>query len=229
MSARSVNRFWLNGGQFTPAAILTGDYPGTTGYIVNPRATNMTAGSSTDTFSDSIGPSLTMPTAATATQFIVIEKPLCSILAQGRVKPIINTTAYNLNPDGTSDDISAFSGLAYPFPDGAENNDAVGTAAGNAGQYTYSMNKLNQPIYILPGQTFENKFIPLTAVTGSSVVGGGDNLIPGDSVCSFTTYSVYDGPDALIASKLVEMGYPVSMANVDWYKRQLLQEGGVAQ
>ena len=40
----------------------------------------------------------------------------------------------------------------------------------------------------------------------------------------FTTYSVYDGPDALIASKLVEMGYPVSMANVDWYKRQLLAE-----
>ena len=162
-----------------------------------------------------------MPTAATATQFIVIEKPLCSILAQGRMKPVINTTEYNENPDGTSDNLSAFPGLAYPFPDGAENNDTLGTAAGNPGQYIYSMNELNQPIYILPGQTFENKFIPLTAITGSSVVGGGDNLIPGDSV--------YDGPDALIASKLVEMGYPVSMANVDWYKRQLLQEGGVAQ
>jgi hypothetical protein len=228
MSARSVNRLWLNGGQFTVAANLTGDYPGTTGYITNPRPTNITAGTNTDTFSDSIGPSLTMPTSATATQFIVIEKPLCSINQQGRVKPIVNTTAYNVNPDGTSTDVSAFPGLAYPFPDGAENNDTQGIAAGNPGQYTYSMNKLNQPIYILPGQTFENKFIPLTAVSGT-VLQGGDVILPGDTCISFTTYSVYDGPDALIASKLVEMGYPVSMSNVDWYKRQLLAEAGGVQ
>ena len=52
--------------------------------------------------------------------------------------------------------------------------------------------------------------------------------VDGDSVVRFTTYSVYDGPDALIASKLVEMGYPVSMSNVDWYKRQLLSEAGGA-
>ena len=69
--------------------------------------------------------------------------------------------------------------------DGAENNDTQGVVAGNAGQYTYSMNKLNQPIYILPGQTFENKFIPLTAITGTSITGGGDNLVSGDSVVGF--------------------------------------------
>jgi len=226
MSARSVNRLWTNGGQYTQAAATTGDYPGTTGYIVNARPTNITPGRNTDTFSDTIGPSLTMPTAATATQFIVIEKPSCSIFAQGRVKPIVNTTSYNVNPDGTSTDVSAFPGLSYPFPEGAENNDATGVAIGNPGDYVYSMNKLNQPIYILPGQTFENKFIPLAGVTGTTIKG--DNLTPGDSVVSFTTYSVYDGPDALIASKLVEMGYPVSMSNVDWYKRQLLSEAGGA-
>ena len=54
MSARSVSRLWLNGGQFTAAAATTGDYPGTTGYITNPRPTNITAGQSTDTFSDSV-------------------------------------------------------------------------------------------------------------------------------------------------------------------------------
>ena len=229
MSARSVSRLWLNGGQFTVAGAVAGDYPGTTGYIVDARPTTMTAGQSTDTFSDSVGPSLTMPTAATATQFIVIEKPLCSIIAQGRVKPIINTTAYNVNPDGTSNDNSAFPGLSYPFPDGAEVDDTTGIAAGNAGQYVYSMAKLNQPIYILPGQTFENKFIPLSGVAGATVAGADPyQFTPGDSVTSFTTFSVYDGPDALIASKLVEMGYPISMSNVDWYKRQLLSEAGGA-
>jgi hypothetical protein len=167
-----------------------------------------------------------MPTAATATQFIVIEKPLCSINQGGRVKPIVNTTAYNVNPDGTSNDNSAFPGLAYPFPEGAEINDATGIAAGNPGQYVYSMANLNQPIYILPGHTVENKFIPLQAVTGVTNIA--DFVTPGDSVASFTTFSVYDGPDALIASKLVEMGYPISMSNVDWYKRQLLSEAGGA-
>jgi hypothetical protein len=230
MSARSVSRLWLNGGQYTAAAATTGDYPGTLGYITNPRPTNITAGQSTDTFSDSVGPSLTKPTATTATQLIVIEKPLCSLNQGGRVKPIVNTTAYNLNPDGTSNDNSAFPGIAYPFPDGAEVNDATGIAAGNAGQYVYSMAKLNQPIYILPGQTFENKFIPLSGVTGVTqvVTVDGNVVIPGDSVTSFTTFSVYDGPDALIASKLIEMGYPISMSNVDWYKRQLLSEAGGA-
>ena len=228
MSARSVTRLWTNGGQYTAAAASTGDYPGTTGYIVNALPTNITAGRNTDTFSDTIGPSLTMPTSATATQFIVIEKPSCSIFAQGRVKPIVNTTSYNVNPDGTSTNVSAFPGLSYPFPEGAENNDATGVAIGNPGDYVYSMNKLNQPIYILPGQTFENKFIPLAGVTGTTTtrIDEVDLIIPGDSVVSFTTYSVYDGPDALIASKLVEMGYPVSMSNVDWYKRQLLSEAG---
>ena len=177
MSARSVSRLWTNGGQYTAAAQATGDYPGTTGYIVDARPTTMTAGESTDTFSDSVGPSLTMPTAAT---------------------------------------------------DGAENNDATGSAIGNPGQYVYSMAKLNQPIYILPGQTFQNKFIPLSGVSGSTVTGGEGTYTPGDSVVSFTTFSVYDGPDALIASKLVEMGYPISMSNVDWYKRQLLSEAGGA-
>ena len=36
-------------------------------------------------------------------------------------------------------------------------------------------------------------------------------------------YTLYDGPDALIATKLVEMGVAVRPENVDWYKRQLLE------
>jgi len=45
----------------------------------------------------------------------------------------------------------------------------------------------------------------------------------------FIKYTLYDGPDALIANKLLELGITVNPANVDWYKRTLIeqQSGGV--
>ena len=39
----------------------------------------------------------------------------------------------------------------------------------------------------------------------------------------FVKYTLYDGPDALIANKLLEMGISINPGNVDWYKRSLLQ------
>jgi hypothetical protein len=39
---------------------------------------------------------------------------------------------------------------------------------------------------------------------------------------AFCKYTLYDGPDALIANKLLEMGISINPGNVDWYKRSLL-------
>ena len=39
---------------------------------------------------------------------------------------------------------------------------------------------------------------------------------------AFVKYTLYDGPDALIANKLLEMGISVNPGNVDWYKRTLI-------
>lgn len=224
MSARSVTRFWFNGGRYTAAAQTTGDYPGTLGYISDARPTTIAAGSANDVFQNTVGPSLTKPTETRATQFIVIERPSCTLVGAGRNKPIINTTSYNEGPDGVSNDETGFPGLAYPFPAGTELDPTTGLLGGGSPIFVYGQKELNQPIYILPGQTFENKFIPLTGVSGATVTGGEGTYTPGDSVASFVTYSVYDGPDALIASKLIEMGYPVSMGNVQWYKRTLLAQ-----
>ena len=47
-------------------------------------------------------------------------------------------------------------------------------------------------------------------------IAGGANEVP--QQC-FVKYTLYDGPDALIANKLLELGISVSPANVDWYKR----------
>ena len=34
----------------------------------------------------------------------------------------------------------------------------------------------------------------------------------------------YDGPDALIANKLLELGVTINPNNVDWYKRSLIEQ-----
>ena len=63
---------------------------------------------------------------------------------------------------------------------------------------------------MLPGQVFD-----------VLLVGRGKNS--GDLIAqAFVKYTLYDGPDALIANKLLELGISVSPANVDWYKRSLI-------
>ena len=37
-------------------------------------------------------------------------------------------------------------------------------------------------------------------------------------------YTLYDGPDALIANKLLELGVTINPNNVDWYKRSLIEQ-----
>jgi len=43
-------------------------------------------------------------------------------------------------------------------------------------------------------------------------------------VSCFLKYTLYDGPDALIANKLLELGVTINPNNVDWYKRSLIEQ-----
>ena len=43
-------------------------------------------------------------------------------------------------------------------------------------------------------------------------------------VAAFVKYTLYDGPDALIANKLLELGVTINPNNVDWYKRTLIEQ-----
>ena len=83
------------------------------------------------------------------------------------------------------------------------------------------------PIYVLPGQTWDVRvsiFNDSRAKPGSTDT---YNYSSGDygkeDVRCLVQYTLYDGPDALIATKLVEMGVSVVPENIDWYKQQLLE------
>jgi hypothetical protein len=85
---------------------------------------------------------------------------------------------------------------------------------------------------VLPGQVWDVRVTsfclgvnwgkePLAAVAPSVTFGNGSDFN------AFCKYTLYDGPDALIANKLLEMGISINPGNVDWYKRSLLSAQGM--
>ena len=149
------------------------------------------------------GTSITKPAETTATQFVVIEQVASTgstpatyaggaAGVQGYTQVRINTTEYFLKPDNIPND--GVPGAASPYPRSVD--------------FQPSFN-LYPDVYVLPGQVWDVLY----------VTRGPDNTVIPDV---FVKYTLYDGPDALIANKLLELGISVSPANVDWYKRSLI-------
>ena len=153
------------------------------------------------------GNNITKPAETTATQFVVIEQvastpsnPTSWSAAGVRnfMQVRINTTDYFLDPDNKPND--GIPGAASPYPRTV------------AFQPCFT---LYPDVYVLPGQVWD------CLITGRGV----GNATGSEA---FVKYTLYDGPDALIANKLLELGISVSPANVDWYKRSLISQQSAA-
>lgn len=130
---------------------------------------------------------------------------------------LINTTSYFNETDGTVG--PGLPGTASPCPEMAS---------------CRSTFDFESPVYILPGQQWDVQvtvYNDSRAFIGDSTKtynfsandSGSTGVTTAEDLCCLVQYTLYDGPDALIASKLVEMGVAVRPENVDWYKRQLLE------
>jgi len=184
----------------------------------------LTAGREYDLFIGGTGNNITKPAETTATQFIVIEDIACSPHLGGAVQIRINTTDYFQNPDVTRQ--RGIPGLASPYPRGSPSGVGV---AGTVLTYTkdnlLKSFDLYPDVYVLPGQVFQILYSINSAMDGTTT----------EVVAAFVKYTLYDGPDALIANKLLELGVTINPNNVDWYKRTLIEQasapamnGGVA-
>ena len=174
-----------------------------------------------DIFIGGVGNNITMPASTTATQFVVIEELAASPHSGGAVQIRINTTDYFQNPDVT--DQAGIPGLASPYPRGAEWSTVLAASpvaqALDTNQEVSPSFSLYPDVYVLPGQTW-------TAIYDSVDVAAG--LAATIAAAVFIKYTLYDGPDALIANKLLEMGVTVNPNNVDWYKRTLIEQQSAA-
>jgi len=167
-----------------------------------------------DIFTGGVGNNITKPAETTATQFIVIEDIAASPVLGSAVQIRINTTDYFQNPDVT--DMVGIPGLASPYPRGAPSSlDLALTTAGGVGNENILKSfDLYPDVYVLPGQTFQILYSSRdgTSTTTTQVVS------------CFLKYTLYDGPDALIANKLLELGVTINPNNFDWYKRSLIEQ-----
>ena len=175
-----------------------------------------------DIFTGGLGNNITKPAETTATQFIVIEDIACSPNLGGAMQIRINTTDYFQNPDVT--DMLGIPGLASPYPRGANSSVALAAATPAAFQVGVIGNILKSfdlypDVYVLPGQTFQILYTPRLATPAAA-----DAVTSTAVVSAFVKYTLYDGPDALIANKLLELGVTINPNNVDWYKRSLIEQ-----
>jgi hypothetical protein len=183
-------------------------------------ASAVPANQATDIFIGGIGNNISKPAETTATQFIVIEDISCSPWLAGAVQVRINTTDYFQNPDVTQ--MNGVPGLASPYPRGSPANQ---TTAGTTTTYTpdnlLKSFDLYPDVYVLPGQVFQ---ILYTTPQGTGATAFAASGILGKVVSAFVKYTLYDGPDALIANKLLELGVTINPNNIDWYKRSLIEQ-----
>ena len=189
------------------------------------------AGQAISIFIGGRGNNITKPAETTATQFVVIEDVAVSptyfvytgigtVAAPVTIRGLIvgandvangvagnrayiqvriNTTDYFLDPDNVGND--GIPGAASPYPRSINFQPCF---------------NLYPDVYVLPGQVFDALVTFYnTGATGTTVLGSG--------LLAFMKYTLYDGPDALIANKLLEMGISINPGNVDWYKRTLIQ------
>ena len=197
------------------------------------------AGQRISIFIGGFGNNITKPAETTATEFVVIEDiAVTPTLAIG-----LNTgaTGAGLTVRGLQYD-EAVSGVAGPRaytqvrinttdyflnPDNVPNDGIPGTAS----PYPRSINfqpsfNLYPDVYVLPGQVWDAIVTYYDAngllATDGTVLGAAALNVATNQLQCFVKYTLYDGPDALIANKLLEMGISINPGNVDWYKRSLL-------
>jgi len=190
-------------------------------------AANAQAGTSMSIFIGGFGNNITKPAETTATQFVVIEDVAVSPSAfiytgygagadlyrgltagaittgvagnRAYIQVRINTTDYFLDPDNVGND--GIPGAASPYPRSINFQPCF---------------NLYPDVYVLPGQVFDALVTFYNqGATGTTILNSG--------LWAFMKYTLYDGPDALIANKLLEMGISINPGNVDWYKRTLIQ------
>ncbi len=196
------------------------------------------AGQSISIFIGGFGNNITKPAETTATEFVVIEDIACTPSLPNTSTTATPLTTYDTNYRGQLEDWDTAVGVAGPRayvqvrinttdyfldPDNVANDGIPGAAS----PYPRSLDmqpsfNLYPDVYVLPGQVWDVLYTFYNQVAAAGMTAA---VLAANSR-AFTKYTLYDGPDALIANKLLELGISINPGNVDWYKRSLLSAQG---
>jgi hypothetical protein len=157
-----------------------------------------------------IGNNLEEPAELRANQFVVIDSVACWPISSA-INIRIGTTRYFQDPSGIPN--PGMTGAAMPFlPSDATQ------------QFIGHYDSLIPPIYVLPGQAWGIEYTATETLNAGSPVPTLNSEI---ATCS-VRYLLIDGPDMLIAMKLLESNIPISSETIQWYKRTLIRHSLMA-
>jgi hypothetical protein len=192
------------------------------------------AGNDFSIFVGGYGNNIQIPPFVMEDQFVVIEKfgstagvlsasnlgaasgSLTNWVPNGFIQIVINTTGYYQDPQNTWQ--HGISGDAAPYPI---------LLTDEPPHYL-----LHPPIYVLPEQTWDLRYTMMNDLRGyvaNRTIAGFTTTIPTTTQIAkcHVQYSLFDGPDSLVCHQLLTLGIPITVDNVEWYKRMLLQERGL--
>ena len=220
MAITYQNYEWTLKGQSATVAADPADFP--------PAAVE------TSIFVGGFGNNIEIPPFVTEDQFVVIERfgstggvlaqptvssaSLTNFVPNGFIQIVINTTGYYQDPQNTWQ--HGISGDAAPYPFGTTDIPP---------SYV-----LDPPVYVLPEQTWDIRYTMMNNlpqfIRDWNAANSPDTLkIPPSTTIArcHVQYHLFDGPDSLICHQLLELGIPINVANVEWYRRILLKSRGL--
>jgi hypothetical protein len=187
--------------------ILTYDAAG----VVQGTVQEISANVPVDIMVGGIGNNLEEPAMLRAHQFVVIDYLAAWPVDSAFLNIRIGTTRYFQDPSGVPD--LGMPAAAMPF-----------NPADTPTQFLGHYNILNPPVYVLPGQTWGIEFATSETLNAGSPVPTADTEI----ARAYVRYLLIDGPDMLIAMRLLEQNIPVSAETIQWFKRQLIRHSLMA-
>jgi len=152
-----------------------------------------------------------------ATEFVVVDDFACSPSGDWGIQQFtggidifmnirLNTTMYFTEPDGSPS--WGIRGLVNPYPDG---------------NLVYKRFVFEPKVYVLPGQNWD-MVLHHGVITFSAVPYPPIPVNTIYQILGMVIWTLYDGVDAVIANKLLELGLDIKPENIDWYKRQLIKQ-----
>ena len=211
MSLRRQCYEWRNVAAFTTpvSTVSLNQYPVVS--LNRIQQVGFAANTPIDIFIGGIGNNIDIPGQLKAFQYIVIDA-VAVYPPTLHAQIYVNTTKYFQDPDGVPSRKGGISGLIVPFPNGANT-----TRFGEILNYDYKEG-LQPAVIIKPNQVWG------VEVTSEVDV---DTLRTGCTDLTmrrcFVKYLLIDGADSIVAKRLLDAGWPLTVENIWKYKQDLLK------
>ena len=179
-----------------------------------------------DIFNGGIGNNLDIPGQLKAYQFIVLDG-IAVYPETFNAQIIVNTTRYFQDPDRVPSRMGGISGNAVPYPNGTPTlrQTILGLNGGIGGIINYDFTDgLNPPVIIKPGDRWAvevtNNGDVFPFPEGSVALKTATDV--GVARC-FIKYLLIDGADCIVAQRLIDAGWPLTVENLWRYKQDIIK------